>query len=1059
MTRSTCLSDLRMLAAAFLLAACGSAADPGIADVTPDADGASDSSSDGGEVVSETVDTVVVDPCADVTCSDHGTCATVAGAARCTCDVGYAASADGLACDDVCTGVACSGHGTCAGASGAPVCTCEAGYAPTQNALACVDLCADVSCNQHGTCSKATGVAVCDCDAGWKHPTGTAVTCVEVCAGQFCSGHGICDGTSGNPVCQCDLGYGSPAGDPTKCNDLCSGVTCGGLGLCSAATGTPQCACLSGYAPTPDGLGCASVCAGVTCSDHGTCSNTSGSPVCACANGYTQGATPTECVDTCAGVDCDGHGTCNNTTGAAVCVCEPGYELGASLTICVPIKLCNSVDCDGHGTCGETTGTAICMCDPGYKNGATAKTCVGVCTGVTCSGDGDCVVDGVVAKCACDPGYQTVGLDCKEIVPTITIKLFKQDTTIPVAADSVSLGQPLEIIVTEVNPTGQNGLGLIDSSVSVTSVYGVANPGSQSPTGNINDADIRYTPTQPGVYQITVQGVTAITGKTIVKKLKFYVGLLELGSEHFVGSPQLVLNPSDATRLDAKSNEYVIEYVPVRFSEGGLVTALLTGSTAGVPFYAIYNARLFIYDEDLHPVVSSATARLLGATVGFDAEPGRIYLAGVTYFGLCSTGADNQQVIIGGESPICSDASQGIVPPSSMNLPYVLSLMNPDPTTVGSEIIDSLNETDFEFPYFDNNFEDIWAFEATAGTRYSLAYDAIASSADVQPVVLLHGTDGTHWFRKIVFDEFDSDGFPFMLRTFTVPEDGTYLLSLLNNIPVSEPGLGLPYLLYLDVATPLPAVGVPHTTSLNESDRTLHAWSDPSDGRRVEWYDLALTAGARYQVSAQSGSVGWRAAIIGGTGTTAYTTPETVVHAYASAAAGAPEARAQFTAPVTGHYAVALTTLAPGAGGTLIYRVDDCDATPAKCLAAVCATAPALVSGATYTNAGFGSDFEASKCPTALSGTPTVGIPDAIFRFAPSVSGMYRFQLASAAGPQLLYLLDATCAVGGPYAACFDTFGGASFDTPLTGGATYYIVADGFDAAEIGWFTLTATLL
>jgi len=81
------------------------------------------------------------DPCAGVTCSDHGTCvAPAGGAARCECEAGY--QAVGLACvpdTDDCTGQTCSGHGTCRVWPSGPVCACDPGHTPSTAAgLDCV---------------------------------------------------------------------------------------------------------------------------------------------------------------------------------------------------------------------------------------------------------------------------------------------------------------------------------------------------------------------------------------------------------------------------------------------------------------------------------------------------------------------------------------------------------------------------------------------------------------------------------------------------------------------------------------------------------------------------------------------------------------------------------------------------------------------------------------------------------------------------------------------------------------------------------------------------------
>ena len=78
------------------------------------------------------------DPCTDINCSGHGTCAADASnAPKCTCDSGYH-NPEGnlLVCeandsDDPCKTVNCSGHGTCSvNTDNQPVCACNDGFIP-----------------------------------------------------------------------------------------------------------------------------------------------------------------------------------------------------------------------------------------------------------------------------------------------------------------------------------------------------------------------------------------------------------------------------------------------------------------------------------------------------------------------------------------------------------------------------------------------------------------------------------------------------------------------------------------------------------------------------------------------------------------------------------------------------------------------------------------------------------------------------------------------------------------------------------------------------------------
>ncbi len=129
------------------------------------------------------------DPCAGVTCSGHGSCATNAGGAPyCRCDTGY--HAEGLSCvrDDPCAGVGCSGHGVCLlDGQGQPYCQCDSGY--HAEGLNCVDdndPCAAVDCGGRGTCLVQGDGPVCACDEGYSPADASGLSCLptdEVCVG------------------------------------------------------------------------------------------------------------------------------------------------------------------------------------------------------------------------------------------------------------------------------------------------------------------------------------------------------------------------------------------------------------------------------------------------------------------------------------------------------------------------------------------------------------------------------------------------------------------------------------------------------------------------------------------------------------------------------------------------------------------------------------------------------------------------------------------------------------------------------------------------------------
>jgi hypothetical protein len=112
-----------------------------------------------------------MDPCADVSCSGHGTCSAASGGAVCSCMPGY--HAVGLECvvDETCAGKSCGYCGACQVIDGIATCTCPPGYSfqgdkcvldsdPCANANCTVDeyCVAEAHCQPLGAC-----VPRCDC--------------------------------------------------------------------------------------------------------------------------------------------------------------------------------------------------------------------------------------------------------------------------------------------------------------------------------------------------------------------------------------------------------------------------------------------------------------------------------------------------------------------------------------------------------------------------------------------------------------------------------------------------------------------------------------------------------------------------------------------------------------------------------------------------------------------------------------------------------------------------------------------------------------------------------
>jgi len=211
-----------------------------------------------------------VDPCKDVTCSGHGTCAVNAEReAFCECDQGFIPH--GLECqEDPCAGVDCDGNGECTIAEEDPpfaLCACEEGY-HEEEFVRCVendpeDPCAGITCSGHGTCvaDPETAHPLCECDEGYRRVGDT--NCLEdepgdPCEGVTCSGHGACvlHEVSQEPMCACDEGF------------VPLGLECVEEGICGNGALDEGEECDDGN--DFDGDGCKADCT-YSCADHSDC--------------------------------------------------------------------------------------------------------------------------------------------------------------------------------------------------------------------------------------------------------------------------------------------------------------------------------------------------------------------------------------------------------------------------------------------------------------------------------------------------------------------------------------------------------------------------------------------------------------------------------------------------------------------------------------------------------------------------------------------------------------------------------------------------------------------
>ena len=188
------------------------------------------------------------DPCADVSCGEHGHCADGA----CVCEPGYSGESCSL---DACADVACRNGGTCyqpsdvqrgAGPThaslatewsgsmlrGEAVCACAAGYAGKQ--------CECMDCGQHGTCQDD---GRCTCDPGF-----VGLRCeidVNECASSPCQHGGRCVDGAAAYTCACPAGF---LGDHCEVDvDECASAPCQNGGGCVNGAGFYACNCTGGW--------------------------------------------------------------------------------------------------------------------------------------------------------------------------------------------------------------------------------------------------------------------------------------------------------------------------------------------------------------------------------------------------------------------------------------------------------------------------------------------------------------------------------------------------------------------------------------------------------------------------------------------------------------------------------------------------------------------------------------------------------------------------------------------------------------------------------------------
>ena len=172
------------------------------------------------------------DKCIGINCGANGDCVN----GNCKCKNGYT----GNRCQtppkatDICAELRCSENGTCNPVT--KVCDCKPGYSGKRCQLKS-GLCLDVNCGNNGTCNPQTGK--CDCKNGY-----TGANCQtppELCKDIDCGMNGTCNPLTGK--CKCKNKYtGERCQTPP---DKCKLMKCGENGTCNPQTGL--CDCINGY--------------------------------------------------------------------------------------------------------------------------------------------------------------------------------------------------------------------------------------------------------------------------------------------------------------------------------------------------------------------------------------------------------------------------------------------------------------------------------------------------------------------------------------------------------------------------------------------------------------------------------------------------------------------------------------------------------------------------------------------------------------------------------------------------------------------------------------------
>uniref|UniRef100_A0A3Q4C0E7 Uncharacterized protein n=1 Tax=Mola mola TaxID=94237 RepID=A0A3Q4C0E7_MOLML len=317
-----------------------------------------------------------LDECSNGThlCSNNADCHNTMGSYRCTCKDGF--SGDGFYCSDTdeCaenSNLCESGH--CLNLPGGFRCECDMGFIATPDGKACddIDECTFADICVNGRCQNIPGLFRCECNIGYElDRSGGNCTDVNECADPTICINGMCVNIPGSYHCNCPADFEL---NPTRvgCVDTRSGSCYLDFRSRGDASESLDCSKEIGV-----GVAKASCCCSLGRGWGNPCEpcpplNSSESYKTLCPGGEGFRPNPItvilEDINECQELPglCQG-GQCINTFGSFQCECPRGYTLNAETRICEDINECERPGICGPGQCYNTIGNYTCICPVDY---------------------------------------------------------------------------------------------------------------------------------------------------------------------------------------------------------------------------------------------------------------------------------------------------------------------------------------------------------------------------------------------------------------------------------------------------------------------------------------------------------------------------------------------------------------------------------------------------------------------------------------------------------------------------------------------------------------------